>query len=69
MTRTKILTADTITDAQIRELRNEMKRLGDEDKPARRLAQECNLALNLPRGFDRDMWRSHCAKILNARGA
>ena len=63
-----MLTAATITNAQIRALRDEMKRLGKEDKPARRLVQECNLALNLPRGFDRDMWRAHCAEVLNARG-
>jgi hypothetical protein len=57
----------TITDKQIRQLRDEMARLGDEDKPARRLVQECNLALNLPRGFDRDMWRAHCAEIIHSR--
>jgi len=60
-------TADTITDEQIRKLRSEMECLGDEDKPARRIVQECNLALNLPRGFDRDMWRARCAALLNTR--
>lgn len=62
-----MITAENITDEQIEELRREMRRLGGAGKEARRTVEECNLALNLPRGFDRDQWRARIARILNTR--
>ncbi len=57
-----MITADTITDEQINRIRDLALATGD-----KRLVQKCNLALDLPTGFDRDQWRAHIAEILNAR--
>lgn len=58
----KHVTAETITDEQINRIRDLALATGDG-----RLVQECNLALDLPTGFDREQWRAKCAAILNAR--
>lgn len=48
-----------VTDEDINRLRDKALATGN-----RKLVEECNLALSLPAGFDREMWRQHCAAII-----
>ena len=57
-----MITAENITDEQINRLRDLALVTGNTI-----LVQECNLALGLPTGFDRDMWRARCAQILSGQ--
>lgn len=56
-----------ITDEQIRALRDEMNLIKNESDGAMRLFQECESALNLPNGFDRQWYRIRVAKVIRAR--
>ncbi len=61
-----MLTADTITDEQIRELLAVAKRESDGDVIG---VCYCALSRNIPARFDsRQRMRARCAEILNARG-
>lgn len=67
------LTADTITDAQIRGLGEQSATTGrycDAMWCDYALIAECDRArYDIPPGCDRRSARAHCAKILNARSA
>jgi hypothetical protein len=65
------LTADTITDEQIRELRRSVAATSaDLDHDANHPVVICNVALAAPVGsLRRVQARARCAEILNARSA
>ncbi len=68
-----MLTADTITDEQIRELRNTAWDQCDTSIEAQDVAASCSVALSKPRdptsplASGRAAARARCAEILNAR--
>jgi hypothetical protein len=70
-----MLTADTITDEQIRELRDSLTPTADFDSFDWQRRRECLIALHdqpyaadSPTSERRAIARARCAEILNARG-